>query len=175
MCPTLKIWVSASLKEQCGRNSPEWWSVCFRVSSSTWTVTALWRRAYWRKAERCWPSSPPTNQVQSDIHTFTFVHISTHTHTQVAPTLFHPLLIFGLTMWPSERRTHANATETETRSVKDKEWDGGSDREAERRASGQKVTGRERDSEYSFMCSPTFGARERKTGARTDQRERWLE
>lgn len=52
------------------------------------------------------------------------IHIETHTHTgghNGAPTLFHSLLIFGLTERPSERRPHMNVAERETGRDKDKE------------------------------------------------------
>lgn len=70
------------------------------------------------------------------LHVFIFFHISNmHTHTITgytlkhthtgghngAPTLFHSLLIFGLTERPSERRPHMNVAERETGRDKDKE------------------------------------------------------
>lgn len=59
------------------------------------------------------------------MHTHTITgYTLKHTHTgghNGAPTLFHSLLIFGLTERPSERRPHMNVAERETGRDKDKE------------------------------------------------------
>lgn len=85
------------------------------------------------------------------LHVFILLHISrmhTHnnwihseTHTSGhngAPTLFHSLLIFGLTDWPSKRRPHMNVAERETGRDKDKEWDESSEKENKNSRQGKK-------------------------------------
>lgn len=99
---------------------------------------------------------------QSGIFSCSFIP-PTHSHTHTgghnrAPTLFHSLLISGLTEWPSERRTHMNVAERKTERDKGEEWDGEAEieKQKEKPAGGNWLAGRE-----TFNIILYFSQRER--------------